>query len=84
MSNATGAEGGYAAPLPKWSTESFDQEGAEDPVQQPPDPTLGPEETNRGPNIDITKVANDEADDGDYDDPYPGGDTPSIGIPADG
>lgn len=70
----------FAAPLPKWSTETFDQEGVEDPVQQPPNPTLGPEETNIVQRIDVTTIANDGPDDSDYDDPYPGGPTPSLSV----
>lgn len=77
----------FAAPLPKWNTETFDKEGVEDPVQQPPSPDISNRDqsaTNRGANIDVTKIANDEPNDSDYDDPYPGGDTPSLGVPADG
>lgn len=82
MSNS--AAGGYAAPLPKWSTETFDQEGIEEPVQQPPNPTLGPEDTNIVQRIDVTTIGNDQPDDSDYDDPYPGGATPTLGVPSDG
>lgn len=79
------AEGGHVSALPKWSTETFDKEGIEDPVQQPPTPNLGNTALdNRVQSIDVTKIANDEPNDSDYDDPYPGGDTPSLGLPLDG
>jgi hypothetical protein len=77
------AEGGHAAPLPKWSTETFDQEGAES-NQQPPNPTVTPPESNIVQRIDVTSIANDMPGDSDYDDPYPGGATKTLGVPGDG
>lgn len=77
------AQGAHPGPLPKWSTETFDQEGQEEPVQVPP--TVAGQSnredlTNIAQRIDVTTIANDEPDDGDYDDPYPGGPTPSLGV----
>lgn len=79
----------YAAPLPRWSTETFDYEGHEHPADQPPtvpsvDNRLDVNASSIVQRIDVTKIANDEPNDSDYDDPYPGGDTPSLGLPTDG
>jgi hypothetical protein len=78
----------FQAPMPRWSTETFDYEGHEHPADQPP---TVPGVTNRddaGSNIvqriDVTTIANDMPNDADYDDPYPGGDTASLGNPLDG
>lgn len=83
MANS-GAEGGHASPLPKWSSETFDKEGVEDPVQQPPNPTVTTPESNIVQRVDVTKIANDEPNDHDYDDPYPGGPTKSIPVETGG
>jgi hypothetical protein len=40
--------------------------------------------SNRVQNIDIRTVAPDSPADRDYDDPYPGGSTPTLGVPGDG
>jgi hypothetical protein len=78
------AQGAHAAPLPKWSTKTFDQADVEDPVQQPPNPTVDQPDSNIVQRVDIRTIAVDAPNDSDYDDPYPGGSTPdlSLGIPT--
>jgi len=71
---AYGAEGGHTVPF-----GNFDDTAAV------PDINLG-----SGPldniiqRVDVTTVANDEANDRDYDDPYPGGKSDGVTIPLRG
>lgn len=65
---AVGAEGATCVALGAF-------EGAAAKVASPDVSNRDQAISNRVQNIDVTSVANDKADDGDYDDPYPGGPT---------
>lgn len=70
-----GAEGGHCFTL-----GGFDSTGKVPDVNLPNTEV----QNNVVRNIDVTSVANDMPGDHDYDDPYPGGPTGSLGVPGDG
>lgn len=79
------AQGAYPGRV-DFPSESFGQEGPE-ASDKVPNPQLSNRDqsiTNRVADIDFNSVAKDMPGDRDYDDPYPGGPTKTLGVPGDG